>query len=338
VKLEDPAVEWLLASDDPSVRYLTITEVLQESPDSKEAHVARDQIPSGPRVKTLLAGQGKDGSFGGHPYQKWAGAHWRLVSLVELAIPPENRAGEATDQILRWLTGKAHLANIPKVNGLYRRCASQEGNALAVCSRLGLAEDKRVVQLAESLVEWQWPDGGWNCDRRHEADHSSFYESLATLWGLVEYQTATNDENYSKTINKAADFFLQHHLFRSDKTGETVNPEWLKLHYPVYYHYDILQALMILWRSGRLDDSRTKDALDIVEAKRGPDSLWRAEGYYWHLAGEKGVTGSIWSPNDKQWKKRVVSHADVVDWGRWGPNRMITLSALRILNAAGRIK
>ncbi|TMI28636.1 hypothetical protein E6H36_00295 [Candidatus Bathyarchaeota archaeon] len=301
MKLEDPAVEWLLASDDPSVRYLTITEVLQESPDSKEAHVARDQIPSGPRVKTLLAGQGKDGSFGGHPYQKWAGAHWRLVSLVELAIPPENRAGEATDQILRWLT-------------------------------------ERVVQLAESLVEWQWPDGGWNCDRRHEADHSSFYESLATLWGLVEYQTATNDENYSKPIDKAADFFLQHHLFRSDKTGETVNPEWLKLHYPVYYHYDILQALMILWRSGRLDDSRTKDALDIVEAKRGPDSLWRAEGYYWHLAGEKGVTGSIWSPNDKQWKKRVVSHADVVDWGRWGPNRMITLSALRVLNAAGRIK
>jgi hypothetical protein len=31
----------------------------------------------------------------------------------------------------------------------------RRGNALAVCSRLGLGEDPRVVKLAESLVEWQ---------------------------------------------------------------------------------------------------------------------------------------------------------------------------------------
>lgn len=92
------------------------------------------------------------------------------------------------NQALEWLTGDGHLRGIKKINGLTRRCASQEGNALAVCSRLGLTEDPRVVQLAESLVEWQWPDGGWNCDKRVEADHSSFNESLSTLWGLVEYQ------------------------------------------------------------------------------------------------------------------------------------------------------
>ncbi len=153
---------------------------------------ARDQILDGPRVKALLAGQhigkqkSKDsfgihpGGFGVHPYKKWDGAHWRLVSLVELGIPAhEPRAVAAADQVLQWLTGESHRSKIKAIDGRVRRCGSQEGNALAVCSRLGLIDDSRVQYLAESLIEWQWPDGGWNCDKRPSANHSSFYESLA---------------------------------------------------------------------------------------------------------------------------------------------------------------
>jgi len=44
----------------------------------------------------------------------------------------------------------------------------------------------------------------------------------------------------------------------------------VKLHYPLYWHCDILQELMILSRAGKLDDPRTKEALDVVEKKRDP--------------------------------------------------------------------
>lgn len=318
----DLAVRWLLESDDPSIRYLTFTEVLGRSQDSKDVEAARKQILQGPKVRALLSGQQRDGGFGVHPYQKWTGAHWRLVSLVELGIPPGFRpAVRATDQVLEWLNGDGHRNGIKEINGLTRRCASQEGNALAVCSRLGLAEDPRVVQLAESLVEWQWPDGGWNCDRRPEADHSSVNESLSTLWGLVEYQRATGDNDFLKPIDRASGFFLQHHLFRSDHTGENIHPNIVKLHYPLYWHCDILQELTILSRAGRLDDTRTKEALDILESKRLKNGTWKAEGYYWGL----------------KHAKRAASNVDVVDWGRKGPNEMITLAALRVLKAAGRI-
>ncbi len=84
---KDHAVEWLLDSDDPSLRYLTLTEILDRPSDSKEVLAAKRQIPNGPIVKKLLSGQRADGGFGVHPYQKWTGAHWRLVSLVELGIP-----------------------------------------------------------------------------------------------------------------------------------------------------------------------------------------------------------------------------------------------------------
>ena len=326
--VDNSAVNWLLESDDPSIRYLTLTEILDRPSNSKEVLSAKKQIPNGPVVKTLLAGQRTDGGFGVHPYQKWTGAHWRLVSLVELGIPTGfRRAVKATDLVLKWLLGEAHISNVPKISGRYRRCASQEGNALAVCSRLGLAEDPRVVKLAESLVEWQWPDGGWNCDRRPEADHSSVNESLSTLWGLVEFQRATGDREYLKPIEGGSEFFLQHHLFRSDHTGEIIHPSMVKLHYPLYWHCDILQELLILSRAGKLDDPRTKEALDIVDKKKGLDGLWHANDYYWNLR-RKPVSKT----------KLSVSNVEVVDWGRKGPDKMITLNALRILKASGRTK
>lgn len=328
MEVKDSAINWLLESGDPSIQYLTLTGILDKPSDSNEVLAAKKQIPNGPIVKTLLSGQRTDGGFGVHPYQKWTGAHWRLVSLVELGISAGFRpAVKATNLVVKWLLGEAHLSNVPKINGRYRRCASQEGNALAVCSRLGLAKDPRVVKLAESLIEWQWPDGGWNCDRRPEADHSSVNESLSTLWGLVEYQRATRDRDYLKPINRASEFFLQHYLFRSDHTGEIIHPSMIKLHYPLYWHVDILQELTILSRAGKLDDPRTKDALDIVEKKRGPDGLWHADDHYWNMRRTLPTESKV-----------NVSNVEVVDWGRKSPSKMITLNALRTLKAAARIK
>jgi len=318
---DDQTIRWLLELEDPSIRYLTLTELLDEPTSSPEAQAARERIPDGPRVHALLAGQRPDGGFGIHPYQKWTGAHWRLVSLIELGLPDDDpHALAAADQVLRWLSGESHRRRIKRINGLVRRCASQEGNALAVCSRLGLTDDARVRLLAQSLQEWQWPDGGWNCDKDEDAHHSSFYESLAPLWGLIEYHRVTSDRGCLEAAQRAAEFFLRHRLFRSERTGEVINPEWLQLHYPLYWHYDILQALRVLAPLGELTDPRVQEALDIVESKRLPNGRWQPEGYYWWPTG------------------RRPSNVEVVDWGRTGPNEMITLNALRVLKAAGRLE
>lgn len=316
---DDAAISWLLRSEDPSVRFLTLTELLDEPNDSDQVRATQDEIPNGPRVRALLAGQRSDGGFGVHPYQKWSGAHWRLVSLVELGFHTcEARTTAAANQVLRWLMGDAHRRAIKKIGGLTRRCASQEGNALAVCSRLGLTDDDRVRQLAQSLVEWQWPDGGWNCDKKKQAHHSSFYESLAPLWGLAEYHRRSGDERVLQAAERASEFFLRHRLFRSEKTGDVINPEWLQLHYPLYWHYDILQALRVLALLGKLNDPRVQEALDIVERKGTPDGRWQPEGYYWRRPG------------------RIAPNVEVVDWGRNDANEMITLNALRVLKSAGR--
>jgi len=315
---DGPGVRWLLQSTDPSVRYFTLRDVLGVSAGSREVVAAKEQIPRGARLRRLLADPGTDGAFGVHWYKKWGGAQWRLVSAVELGVPHDDRvARRAAEYVLARLPGMARGPS--RVAGRYRLHASVLGNPLGVCSRLCMADDPRVHRIAESLVEWQWPDGGWNCDSTETATHSSFYESLATLWGLNEYLLVTGDREVRKGVDRAAELFLRHRLFRSCRGDAVSNPRWTKLHYPVYWHYDILQALHVLTRVGRLRDPRTREALDLLESKRARDGTWHPEGRFWHLGD------------------RRAANTEVVDWGQRGPNEMITLNALRVLASSGRV-
>ena len=308
------AIDWLLRSDEPAIRLLARRDILGEPPDADAS-----RISSGPMVTALLSGQHADGGFGRDPYRKWTGVHWRLISLAELGVPPSDpRAAAAAERVLTWITrGLRHPPDV--IDGLVRAHGSVQGNALGACCRLGLAGDPRAQHLAESLISWQWPDGGWNCDREATGYRSSFHETLGAAWGLHEYGQATGDLPARAAADRAAELFLEHRLFRRLRTGEIIDSLWLKPRYPPYWHYDILQALLVLTRTGRVRDPRAADALDELERRRLPDGRWRAEGQWWKPA-DSSIT------------------PDVVAWGRSGePNPMITLNALRVLRAASRL-
>jgi hypothetical protein len=332
------AIEFLLRSEEPAIRCMTRRDLLDE-----ESRADVPAIVSGPKVTALLAGprpeefrpgtgwrgqpRAKFG-FGDGPYRNWAGAHWRLISLVELGVDATaERAVMATEQVLGWLANPERIRTVPIIDGLARRCASQEGNALAVCCRLGLANDERVALLAASLMTWQWPDGGWNCDVKASGQRSSFHESLPPAWGLHEYARASGDQQAKAAADRAAELFLSHRMFRSLSTGNPIDQAWLVPHYPPYWHYDILQGLHILIRLGHADDPRLQDAVAILESHRSKAGTWGAGGYWWKSLG----AGRDGSRGLKAW------NAEVVDWGRSGPNEMITLNALRVLRAVGRI-
>jgi hypothetical protein len=310
----DPAVAWLLGSAEPGVR-------LQARRDLLDQPAVEDDraVLGGPKVAALLAGQQPDGGFGGHPYRKWGGTHWRLVSLAELGAPANDpRVLAAADRVLAWLTGGARRRVGKQIDGLTRVCASLEGNALGACCRLGLAGDARLETLARTLVGWQWPDGGWNCDRRASGRRSSFHETLSPAWGLHEYGRATGATWATRAARRAAELFLEHRLFRSLRDGTVIDRRWLALHYPPYWRYDVLQALLVLSRMGLAGDPRAGEALEVVERLRGADGRWRPGGRWWSYGGQ----GS--------------GPAEVVDWGRDEPSEMLTLNAMRVLRAAGR--
>ena len=307
------AVQWLLGCEEPAVRHLTRRDLLGE-PSSED----RAQILAGPAVSALLSGQEEDGGFGGDPYRKWTGVHWRLVALAELDAPADDpRVAAAAECVLGWISADLRHRR-REVDGLPRAHASIHGNALGACTRLGFADDPRTQQLAEAILSWQWPDGGWNCSTKARGHRSSFHESHRTAWGLHEYAEATGHQGARAAANRTAELFLEHRVFRRSGTGEPIHPRWMKIVYPSYWHYDVLSGLTLLAHTGAAADPRAADAVDHLEAQRLPDGRWQPQARWWR------------PPTSR-------TSPDVVDWGRPSqPSPILTLTALRVLKAAGR--
>jgi hypothetical protein len=251
---------------------------------------------------------------GTHAYAKWSGAFWRLISLVDLGVDPAHPgAAAAAEQTLEWVASPRRLAEIRRrrIDGRVRRCASMEGRALQVYLDVGMRGDPRLDTLAEELVDSQWPDGGWNCDRKPHVTHSSFNETWGPILGLARYGA-------TDAAARGVEFVLRHKVVFSHRTGQPAHPVMLKLHFPAYWHYDVLAGLRTLAATDGLSDARAGDALDLLEQARRPDGTWLAQGRWWKRPGSKG------------------SNVEVVDWGD-AANELLTEQAVGVLRAAGRL-
>ena len=56
----------------------------------------------------------------------------------------------------------------------------------------------------------------------------------------------------------------------------------VRLHYPCYWHYDLLAGLKVMAEAGFIGDPRCREALDLLESKRLPGGGFPAEARYDH--------------------------------------------------------
>jgi hypothetical protein len=315
-------VKQLLNSAEPSVRFKVLVNVLGRDVASAEIRQLRQEIKVSARAQQLLSERGEAGEIPFHPYAKWYGAHWVLADLADIGYPPGDEAlAPLREQVYKWLLGQGHQRAIKTIAGRVRRCASQEGNALYYLLLLGLA-DERADELAARLLSWQWPDGGWNCDKNPAAIHSSFMESLIPLRALSLYGRLTGDNRAKAAAERAAEIFLKRRLYRRQSDGQIIAENFTQLHYPCYWHYDILFGLKVMAEAGFIGDARCQDALDLLEAKQLPDGGFPAEKKYYRVTEKK------------------VSSRSLVDWGGTSSkraNEFVTADALYVLHASGRL-
>lgn len=331
-------IDRLLESTEPSIRWKTRVHVLGESETSSPVRALQREVRDSPRVQALLSGRDSAGRLvhGRNVYDKWRGAHWVLATLADIGYPPGDRSLlPVRDQLMEyWLyrprfydefevatkAASYGRAGVPVLQGRHRRCASQQANALFSVLTLGLA-DRRCEDLVERLLHWQWPDGGWNCDRNPSAQCSSFMESILPLRALSLAARKIGAAGAAAAARRAAEPFLDRKLFRRRSDGAVMRAEFVVLHYPLYWHYDVLGGLKGMAEAGFIGDPRCAEALDLLEAKRLPDGGFPAEARYYTVP-PKSRAGVEW-----------------VDWGgtsKRRENEWVTVDALAVLRAAGR--
>ena len=313
----------LLESDEPSIRYGARLHLLNEDPLNPAMRALQAEIRACQRVKTLLSERDDQGQIPHHPYSKWNGAHWVLAALAELHYPTgDPDLLPLRDQQYSFFFAKNLRPARKKVvvNGQPRMCASIESNGLYTALVLDIA-DGRAEKIFELLLDWQWPDGGWNCDKNPTASRSSFMETLISLRAVNLYYQRSGDPRAGQVVEQAAEVFLRRRLFRRLSNGQVMDPNFIRLHYPLYWHYDILGGLKVIAEIGAIGDPRCAEALDLLESKRLLDGGYPSEEIFYRL-GPSAKTGK-----------------SLVNWGGASQRKMnpwVTLDALRVLKAAGR--
>ena len=310
--------------------------LLSDDAHSREMLELQQEIRSSERARLLLSERVGDGTIPRHPYAKWDGAHWVLTALADVAYPPRDKSlVPLREQVYGWLLSKEHeeytrarpYRHDPSSNLLKaieerpRIHASMEGNAIWSLLALNLFDD-RTEELVERLLRMQWPDGGWNCDGDPHATKSSFMETLTPLRALTLHAKVTGSRSTRRAAERAADVFLKRRLYRRVRNGAVIDREFTTLHYPCYWHYDLLFGLKVMAEAGYVRDARCKDALDLLESKRLPDGGFPAEGKYYKVAKNRGGRS-------------------LVSWGPVNPklmNEFVTVDALWVLKEAGRFK
>jgi hypothetical protein len=316
--VQSDVLEWLLDDRWPAVARLARIELLGQGLDDPDVAALSAGLALDSWVAPLLAGAPV------HPYGKWRGAHWRLFALAELGVSVDTRGAAgpieaAFEDVLAWLMSPGRRRRVKPIQGRYRNCSSQEGAALWAACRLGLGAHPGLRPIAERLLLFQWPDGGWNCDIHPKASHSSFNESWMPVRGLVAYRGVVGApalEGLDNAIERSVEFFLRHRIVESERSGELANDHITWLRWPPYWHYALLPGLRAIADADRLADPRAQAGVERLVAQRSDDGRWWPDGRYWKGPGSSG------------------SGVELVRWGRDGEARMLTLQALRVLQQA----
>ena len=222
-----------------------------------------------------------------------------MATLADLGYPP----GDETliplrDQVLGWIASQEYETRLirRRKDCPVRIHASVDGNAIFAILTLRLG-DPRLDILIGHLLDYQWPDGGWNCDLKAKGTTSSFDETLLAFRALALHARLTGSSDSRKAAERAAEVFLARRLCWRRSDGRVIKRNYTELHYPYYWHYDLLIGLRIMAEAGFIGDVRCKDALDLLESKQMPDGGFPAEKAYYRatkeMVGKRTLVGEL---------------------------------------------
>jgi len=288
-------INWLVEGD-VTIQYQVYRDLLSE-----ERKDLRKRIASEGWGKKFLEKRRSDGHWGRKFYQpKWTSSHYTLLDLRNLCIDPDHPVvRESAHMIAKEEKGQdggidpSSTRNKSDVclNGMFLNYASYFKT-----------EEKLLYSVVDFILSQRMADGGFNCRYNHSgAVHSSLHSTLSVLEGITEYEY--NGYSYKLGELKEAEksgkeFILMHQLFLSDRTGEIIKKEFLRLPYPSRWRYDILKALDYFQYSKSDWDDRMMPAIQVLKKKRNKDLTWKLQANHpgqVHFNMERAGKKSRWN-------------------------------------------
>lgn len=190
-----------------------------------------------------------------------------VLYLLELGMEPaEPLLAECADLIFSTWQEDGRFKVYPK--GSVYPC--QTIHAAEVLCRLGYASDARLQKTFEHLLDIQYTDGGWRCNkfffgRGPETEFSNPFPTLIAL-NAFRFRNYFNNE---PALDKSVDFLLEHWTVRKPigPCHYGIGTLFMQVEYP-FRNYNLFVYVYVLSFYNRAKkDKRFLEALDALESK-----------------------------------------------------------------------
>jgi hypothetical protein len=328
----DAPLPWLLAPDDPGVRYLALRDLLDRPAADLELLAARRLAHSEGPIATVLDAMAPEGYWvepGPGYLPKYRSTVWSIILLAQLGarIEEDERIGRAGAYLLehalapggQWASATAPSGTVDCL----------QGNLCWALLALG-CDDPRLTKAFEWMArtvtgEGIAPNSQRDAPVRYYAGKCGpnfacgANNTLPCAWGATKVMLAFGQwpaERRTPLIQRAIEQGVEFLLGVDPATaaypsGYSAKPSgnWWRFGFPVFYVTDLLQIVEALAALGAIHDPRLANALALVRSKQDAQGRWPLEYDY----------------TDKTW----------INFGpKKQPNKWVTLRALRVLKTA----
>ena len=323
-RLKGDPLPWLLEPENPSARYLALTELLDRSPDDADVIAARAAIPSFEPGRSILDAQygGSDARQGLTGYwvkpdvgysPKYRATVWQIIFLAQLGAPPIDPIRRACDYVLtrsRRATDRSGHPDGRFVAGSGARTAINclNGNLVWALERLGYGRDPRLIEAREATAR-TIAGHGFGC--YYNAELPCAWGDVKALRAFLAVPAGERSAALQTAIERGVEFLLSVPLLQAAyPTRGQVSQRWFKLGFPLGYQADLLEAMAALAQAGQGDHPHVQAGAEWLLARQDQAGRWTLEqalGKMWASVGQVGQ-----------------------------PNKWVTVRALQLLKTIGR--
>lgn len=268
---------WLLEDEQPSVRYRTLTELLEVPARDQRVRRARQAIASSPQAELLWSRMHPGGYWlqrnsagrwvgDGVEYGSFATTHFCLAALAELGMTRRDpRVAAAAERYL----------DLQSADGdFWRHMSCLYAYNIRTFLMLGYAADRRVKKAIDLMVRTSRHDGGYLCDAhegkrrqvcscaRGSAKALMAYALLPRLWPTPRCQALV-------------DYFLRRGgIYRSAQPHAPVTREAALTVFPFTWGCGLIDVLLSLSMMGLGRRRELDRAWSLLDGKRDADGRY----------------------------------------------------------------
>ncbi|MDR1630537.1 MAG: prenyltransferase [Oscillospiraceae bacterium] len=189
--------------------------------------------------------------------------------LLELGMEPEDPVLRGVAELFFSTWREDGRFQVYPTGGIY---PCQTAHAAHLLCRMGYASDPRLQKTLRHLLDIQYADGGWRCNkfsfgRGPETEYSNPFPTLVALDAF----RLSDDWNHEPALSRAVEFLLEHWRIRKPigPCHYGIGTLFLQVEYP-FRNYNLFYYVYVLsFYDCARQDPRFLEALAALESKAG---------------------------------------------------------------------